>query len=156
MHYLAPTGANWLAAHMTHACMGPRHGAPGAGCAVAPSHEIAAASWASSRASRSCMASGVQGKHIKTPPLNGTILPGVTRASIIELAPSLGFTVSEEPISVTEALAGDEVFTCGARPRPAPRPPQGTVDPKTLATSTEHLPRHTHLHAHAGNPAAPE
>eukprot|EP00892_Ulva_mutabilis_P011705 jgi/Ulvmu1/8907/UM049_0089.1 len=55
----------------------------------------------------------VKGKHIKTPPLNGTILPGVTRASIIELAASLGFTISEEAIPITEALDADEIFTCG-------------------------------------------
>lgn len=76
---------------------------------------------------RRCVLTGrgcLQGKHVSTPPLNGTILPGVTRASILELAPSLGFTAAEEPISVTDALAADEVFTCGASP---PLPPQPTL-----------------------------
>ena len=39
----------------------------------------------------------------------GTILPGVTRRSIIELARSRGYTVEEEPVSVTEAMEADEV-----------------------------------------------
>lgn len=41
--------------------------------------------------------------------LQGTILPGVTRRSIIELARSRGYTVEEEPVSVTEAMEADEV-----------------------------------------------
>lgn len=43
------------------------------------------------------------------PFLQGTILPGVTRRSIIELARSRGYTVEEEPVSVTEAMEADEV-----------------------------------------------
>lgn len=61
----------------------------------------------------SCNIFVVKGKSIKTPPLSGTILPGVTRKSIIDLARMRGYTVSEEPVSVTEALAADEVFTTG-------------------------------------------
>lgn len=51
---------------------------------------------------------------MKTPPLVGTILPGITRATVLELARRLGYTVEEAPISVTEALQADEVFTTGA------------------------------------------
>lgn len=43
----------------------------------------------------------------------GTILPGVTRKSVIELARLRGYTVEEEPISVHEAMEADEVFTTG-------------------------------------------
>ena len=43
------------------------------------------------------------------PDTQGTILPGVTRRSIIELARSRGYTVEEEPVSVTEAMEADEV-----------------------------------------------
>jgi branched-chain amino acid aminotransferase len=56
---------------------------------------------------------------IITPPLTGTILPGVTRSSIIELARSLGYTVKEERIDINEILADAEsgklreVFGCG-------------------------------------------
>jgi hypothetical protein len=40
---------------------------------------------------------------------------GVTRDSIIQLARRLGYDVQEEPVSVTEAMEADEVFTTGAR-----------------------------------------
>ena len=43
----------------------------------------------------------------------GTILPGVTRRSIIELARDQGYTVEETPVSVHEAMEADEIFTTG-------------------------------------------
>lgn len=58
----------------------------------------------------------VQGKKIMTPPLDGTILPGVTRGSVLQLATMLGYEASEEKISVQDALAADEVFTTGMPP----------------------------------------
>jgi branched-chain amino acid aminotransferase len=61
----------------------------------------------------SCNIFVVKGKRIATPPLTGTILPGVTRRSIIELARSRGYEVEEVPVSVEEAMAADEVFTTG-------------------------------------------
>jgi branched-chain amino acid aminotransferase len=47
----------------------------------------------------------VYGKHIITPQLTGTILRGITRKSVLELAPSLGYTVAEERISIDQVLA---------------------------------------------------
>jgi branched-chain amino acid aminotransferase len=61
----------------------------------------------------SCNIFVVKGKTIKTPPLSGTILPGVTRRSIIELARIRGYTVEETPVSVSEAMEADEIFTTG-------------------------------------------
>ena len=61
----------------------------------------------------SCNIFVVQGKKIKTPPLQGTILPGVTRRSVIELARSRGYEVEEANVSVQEAMAADEIFTTG-------------------------------------------
>jgi hypothetical protein len=55
-----------------------------------------------------------QDKTIKTPPLVGTILPGVTRKSVLQLATDMGFHISEEDIPITEAMHADEVFTTGA------------------------------------------
>jgi branched-chain amino acid aminotransferase len=61
----------------------------------------------------------VAGDQVVTPPLTGTILPGVTRESILELAPRLGLAVAERPISVDEWEDGcrsgriSEVFACG-------------------------------------------
>ena len=43
----------------------------------------------------------------------GTILPGVTRRSIIELARARGYDVEEVAIPVAEAMEADEVFTTG-------------------------------------------
>jgi branched-chain amino acid aminotransferase len=54
-----------------------------------------------------------------TPPLGGTILPGITRASIIQLARDNGVQVREEPYSIdqwrADAQSGRlrETFACG-------------------------------------------
>jgi branched-chain amino acid aminotransferase len=54
-----------------------------------------------------------------TPALSDSILPGVTRASVIELARSEGRKVQERPISLTEVRDGlaskhiTEIFACG-------------------------------------------
>ena len=40
------------------------------------------------------------GSHIVTAPLNGSILSGVTRDSVLKLAPTLGYTVEERQIDV--------------------------------------------------------
>ena len=45
--------------------------------------------------------------------MQGTILPGVTRKSVIQLAAQLGYEVQETPVSITEAMAADEIFTTG-------------------------------------------
>jgi branched-chain amino acid aminotransferase len=56
---------------------------------------------------------------IVTPPLTGTLLPGITRDSLLTLAPELGIEAAEEPISIdqwqAECAAGEltEVFACG-------------------------------------------
>lgn len=43
----------------------------------------------------------------------GTILPGVTRKSVIQLARLRGYNVEEAAVSVEEAMNSDEVFTTG-------------------------------------------
>jgi len=56
---------------------------------------------------------------MQTPPLGGTILPGITRASIIELSKDSGITVREEPYAFSQwradAASGRlrETFACG-------------------------------------------
>jgi branched-chain amino acid aminotransferase len=56
---------------------------------------------------------------IATPPLTGTLLPGITRDSLLKLAPQLGVKAVEEPITIdqwqAECEAGEltEVFACG-------------------------------------------
>jgi branched-chain amino acid aminotransferase len=46
-----------------------------------------------------------------TPPLAGTILPGVTRNSVIKLASYLGTKVVERPISIHEVIEAAEKGT---------------------------------------------
>jgi branched-chain amino acid aminotransferase len=54
-----------------------------------------------------------------TPPLSGTILPGVTRASLLNLGPDIGLRVEERRFSVDEWRKGvesgavAEAFACG-------------------------------------------
>ena len=56
---------------------------------------------------------------IRTPPLTGTILPGITRDSILTLARDEGLTVHEEPYAIedwrADAASGrlTEAFACG-------------------------------------------
>jgi branched-chain amino acid aminotransferase len=57
--------------------------------------------------------------HLMTPPLTGTILPGITRDSIITLARASGREVQERPVSLDEWRDGTasgeitEAFACG-------------------------------------------
>jgi branched-chain amino acid aminotransferase len=61
----------------------------------------------------------IRGKELVTPALNGCILHGVTRDSILKLAPSLGLTPVEEKVSFTQLCKDiesgrvQETFACG-------------------------------------------
>jgi branched-chain amino acid aminotransferase len=65
-----------------------------------------------------------------TPALTGTLLPGVTRDSLLKLGPDLGLPIDERPVSVAGWRAGcesgeiTEVFACGTA---AVITPVGTV-----------------------------
>ncbi|KAL5844633.1 hypothetical protein ACOSQ4_010591 [Xanthoceras sorbifolium] len=61
----------------------------------------------------SCNIFVVNGNVISTPPTNGTILAGVTRESIIEIACDYGYQVEERRIPVDELLDAEEVFCTG-------------------------------------------
>ncbi|XP_057846150.2 branched-chain-amino-acid aminotransferase 5, chloroplastic [Cryptomeria japonica] len=61
----------------------------------------------------SCNIFVVKDNVISTPALHGTILPGITRKSIIEVARSRGYEVQERLISVDELLDANEVFCTG-------------------------------------------
>jgi branched-chain amino acid aminotransferase len=60
-----------------------------------------------------------EGNQLVTPPLSDSILAGVTRDSVLRLAPDLGYEVAEEQVEVHEMLAAiktgaiTEVFGCG-------------------------------------------
>ncbi|KAL9415396.1 hypothetical protein AB3S75_043647 [Citrus x aurantiifolia] len=55
----------------------------------------------------------VKGNEISTPPTSGTILPGITRKSIIEITHVLGYQVKERAIPVEELFDAEEVFCTG-------------------------------------------
>jgi branched-chain amino acid aminotransferase len=55
----------------------------------------------------------VKNKKLYTPELTGTILPGITRYSVIELARHFGYEVIEEKVSAEFAMDADEAFCCG-------------------------------------------
>ncbi len=61
----------------------------------------------------------VSGKKLMTCPLTGSILPGITRNSILTLAPELGYEVEETLLDANEVCAkidsGEigEIFACG-------------------------------------------
>ncbi len=56
-----------------------------------------------------CVKDGV----IHTPELTDTILPGITRASIIDLARHFGYEVIEEKVDIDFVLEADECFCAG-------------------------------------------
>lgn len=61
----------------------------------------------------------VYDKTLVTPPLNGSILPGITRKSVLEIAQDLGYKAEERPLHIDEVFADikagkiTEVFGCG-------------------------------------------
>ncbi|XP_024039941.1 branched-chain-amino-acid aminotransferase 2, chloroplastic isoform X2 [Citrus sinensis] len=61
----------------------------------------------------SCNIFILKGNIISTPATSGTILAGITRKSIIEIASDYGFQVEERTIPVDELLEADEVFCTG-------------------------------------------
>lgn len=51
---------------------------------------------------------------LSTPPLDGRILPGITRAQVLETAAALGIEVEEAELSRDDLLAAEEVFLTGS------------------------------------------
>ena len=51
------------------------------------------------------------GDHIVTPALNGSILPGITRDSILTLARQLGYTVEEKRLAIADIFADAKAGT---------------------------------------------
>jgi branched-chain amino acid aminotransferase len=50
---------------------------------------------------------------IYTPPIGNSVLPGITRDTVIRLAQDLGYTVIEQPVAREALYIYDEVFFCG-------------------------------------------
>lgn len=56
---------------------------------------------------------GVVDGVIRTHPLTNLILPGITRAVVLEIAGSLGIPVDERPFTEAELMQADELFLAG-------------------------------------------
>jgi branched-chain amino acid aminotransferase len=57
---------------------------------------------------------------IYTSPINGTLLPGITRDAIITIARELGISVVEQAVPRESLYVADEVFLTGTAPEGAP------------------------------------
>ncbi len=55
----------------------------------------------------------VKDGRIATPDLSTSILPGITRDSVIQIAQDLGYTVEEKNLIRSDLYLADEVFMCG-------------------------------------------
>lgn len=52
----------------------------------------------------------VRDEILLTPPLDTPVLPGITRAAVMELAVELDIPVREQPLAIGDLLAGEEAF----------------------------------------------
>lgn len=84
-----------------------------------------------------------EGRRIVTPELSGSILPGITRKSVIQLGRDLGYEVSEERVDVHQMLADvragkvTEVFGCGTAAVIAPVGKFGYRDEEVVVNGFE-------------------
>jgi para-aminobenzoate synthetase / 4-amino-4-deoxychorismate lyase len=81
--------------------------APGeAGALITDEGEVLEAGWANVFA--------VRGGALFTPPLDGRILPGTTRAALLELAAAEGIEIHERPLPTEDFLNAEETFLTGS------------------------------------------
>ena len=91
------------------------------------------------------------GKKIVTPPLTGSILPGITRDSVIKLGDDLGYEVVEELTDVNDMLRDlesgkiSEVFGCGTAAVIAPVGKFGFKGKEYIINNNEPGPVAKHL-----------
>ncbi|HKY12651.1 MAG TPA: branched-chain amino acid transaminase [Gaiellaceae bacterium] len=71
---------------------------------------------------------------LMTPPLSTSILPGITRATLIEIAQDLGYTVEERNLIRTDLYLADEIFMTGTA---AEVTPIRSVDDQTIGPPGE-------------------
>jgi branched-chain amino acid aminotransferase len=79
-----------------------------------------------------------------TPDLSASILPGITRDTIIQIAQDLGYSVIEKPLIRTDLYLADEVFMCGTAAEVTPirevdDQPVGPPGPVTLEVQRNYL-----------------
>lgn len=71
----------------------------------------------------------VEARRIVTPPADGRLLAGVTRALLLEAAPALGLEAFTEPITLGRARAADAIFVTSSIRRAAPALLDDAVEP---------------------------
>jgi len=99
--------AGGLGAHKWVDRKGINRPAPGeAGALIADEGEVLEAGWANVFA--------VRGGTLFTPPLDGRLLPGTTRAALIELAAANNIDTSEQPLTPNDLLTAEETFLTGS------------------------------------------
>jgi branched-chain amino acid aminotransferase len=79
----------------------------------------------------------------RTPPLDTPVLPGVTRATVIELAAAAGIAIEEVPCAINDLLDADEVFLTNAimEVMPVTRVEQRTIANEKPGPVTSQLAR---------------
>jgi len=99
--------AGGLGAHKWVDRKGINRPAPGeAGALIVDGGEVLEAGWANVFA--------VRGGTLFTPPLDGRLLPGTTRAAVIELAAAQGIDSCEQPLRPDDLLTAEETFLTGS------------------------------------------
>jgi len=80
---------------------------------------------------------------ITTPPLSTSILPGITRATVIEIAEDLGYRVDESNVIRSDLFLADEIFMTGTAAEVTPVKSVDDVEvgvgPVTLELQREYL-----------------
>jgi para-aminobenzoate synthetase/4-amino-4-deoxychorismate lyase len=76
------------------------------GALIVDEGEVLEAGWANVFA--------VRGGTLFTPPLDGRLLPGTTRAALLALAPELGIESNEQPLSTDDLIGAEETFLTGS------------------------------------------
>jgi para-aminobenzoate synthetase/4-amino-4-deoxychorismate lyase len=77
-----------------------------AGALIVDGGEVLEAGWANVFA--------VRGGTLFTPPLDGRLLPGTTRAALLDLAAEHGIESSEQPLHAKDLLSAEETFLTGS------------------------------------------
>jgi len=77
-----------------------------AGALIVDEGEVLEAGWANVFA--------VRGGTLFTPPLDGRLLPGTTRAALLEIAAEQGITSYEQPLPLSDLLSAEETFLTGS------------------------------------------
>jgi para-aminobenzoate synthetase / 4-amino-4-deoxychorismate lyase len=83
-----------------------RPGPDEAGALIVDEGEVLEAGWANVFA--------IRGGTLFTPPLDGRLLPGTTRAAVLELAAEERIDAREEPFLLTDFLSAEETFLTGS------------------------------------------